>query len=337
MNLNVAIVGCGLIGARRAREAVRAGDQVVACVDPVPERADAVIRETGGVSFASAADALTGSMPDVVVVATYNAAAAPIVTAALEAGCHVLCEKPLGISEEEARNLYETSCRADRLLKVGFNHRHHPAIARAQEIAASGGIGDVLTIRAAYGHGGRAGYEHEWRADRGRSGGGELLDQGVHLVDLARWFMGEFSEVYGMVQTAHWPIAPLEDNAYALLRTLDGRVATLHTSWTQWRNLFRFEVTGSAGYLAVEGLGGSYGPERLVVGTRGSIPPAETHWSHEGQDESWAAEWQELRAALIEGRQPIGNADDGYRATALIDAIYRSASMGATVTLDTSS
>ena len=175
------------------------------------------------------------------------------------------------------------------ILKTGFNHRHHPAIWRAHELCAEGAIGPLMFIRAVYGHGGRPGYDKEWRADADLSGGGELLDQGVHIVDLCRWFLGDFAEVFGSTATYFWDlghfesagrdspraangqsVAPssisLEDNAFALLRTADGRVAQFHTSWTQWKNRFSFEVFGRDGYLRVEGLGGSYGVERLEVG-----------------------------------------------------------------------
>ncbi|HVS84902.1 MAG TPA: Gfo/Idh/MocA family oxidoreductase [Gaiellaceae bacterium] len=223
----------------------------------------------------------------------------------------------------------------ERVLKVGFNHRFHPAVARAHELAAAGAIGPLLSIRAAYGHGGRAGYEREWRADPELSGGGELLDQGVHVLDLCRWFLGEFSEVHGVVATSFWEIAPLEDNGFALLRTAGGQVASLHTSWTQWRNLFRFEVFGRDGWLAVEGLGGSYGTETLVHGTRRPEfgVPEEERFEFPGADESWRLEWEELRAAIAEGRDPSGSGDDGVEAARLVEAIYRSAHEGARVEL----
>lgn len=219
----------------------------------------------------------------------------------------------------------DASQKANRILKIGFNHRHHPAIARGHDIAAEGGIGRIVAVRAAYGHGGRPGYESEWRADPLRSGGGELLDQGVHVIDLCRWFMGEFGEAVGMLGTWAWPMG-VEDNALALLRTPDGRVASLHTSWTQWKNLFRFEVLGDAGHITIEGLGGSYGPERLTLTRRraeGGLPDVDT-WEFDGPDRSWELEWRELCAAIAEDRPPMGDSRDGLAAARIIDAIYRS-------------
>jgi predicted dehydrogenase len=272
---------------------------------------------------------------DAVVVATHNTALAEIACAAAASGRHVLCEKPLGRNAIEAEAVVAASADAGRVLKVGFNHRHHPAIARAHDALVRGAIGTPFAIRGAYGHGGRPGYEREWRADPRLAGGGELLDQGVHLIDLSRWFLGEFSVVSAVLGTWYWPIAPLEDNAFAMLATADGRAASLHTSWTQWRNLFRFEVMGSDGYLRMEGLGGSYGTERLTIGRRQpqSGPPLEEGTSFEGPDPSWTDEWVEFKNAISESREPLGSGGDGLAAARLIDALYESSTQQRLVVL----
>jgi predicted dehydrogenase len=264
---------------------------------------------------------------EAVVVATVNKSLLPITRAALQSGKHVLCEKPLGRNAREAKEMMETAQEAKRVLKVGFNHRHHPALGRAQEMAQAGIIGPLMSIRAAYGHGGRPGYEQEWRGDPELAGGGELLDQGVHVIDLCRWFMGDFVQVSGMLGTWFWQVAPLEDNGFALLRTSQGQVAQIHTSWTQWKNLFRFEIFGRDGLLSIDGLGGSYGVETLTWGKRRpeSGPPLMKTWQFPGPDISWQAEWEEFKKAIQEGRQPLGNGHDGYQAARVIDAIYESA------------
>jgi predicted dehydrogenase len=256
-----------------------------------------------------------------------------VTLAALAAGKHVLCEKPLGRNAQEAAQMVEAAERANRILKVGFNHRHHPALQQAHELAQAGTIGRLMTIRAAYGHGGRPGYDQEWRAQADLSGGGELLDQGVHIVDLCRWFLGDFVQVSAMLGTWFWKVAPLEDNGFALLRTEAGQIALLHTSWTQWKNLFRFEVFGRDGYLVVDGLGGSYGVERLTLGVRRpeSGPPDERAWEFPGPDLSWQTEWQEFKSAIQMGCQPLGNGHDGLRAAQVIDAFYESAQSGQVV------
>lgn len=334
--MKVGIVGCGLIGNRRARVAREAGDPVLLVADINPERA----QETGKAVDASWTEdwreVVRHPEVDAIVVATVNQSLLAITRAALETGKHVLCEKPLGRNAREAKTMSDTAKKANRLLKVGFNHRHHPALRQAQEMAQSGKIGPLMNIRATYGHGGRPGYDQEWRGNPDLAGGGELLDQGVHVVDLCRWFLGDFVQASGMLGTWFWQVAPLEDNGFALLRTADGQIATIHTSWTQWKNLFRFEVFGRDGYLLINGLGGSYGTETLTLGRRRpeSGPPIEETWEFPGPDTSWQAEWDEFKAAIGEGRQPLGSGNDGYQAARIIDAIYESARHGHTISLD---
>jgi predicted dehydrogenase len=332
--MRVGIVGCGLIGTRRAHAALDAGDTVVIVADVNAGVARAAADAVGSAMTVEWNEVVASDV-EAVVVSTPNRELMPIGVAALDAGKHVLCEKPLGRNAGEARLLVEAARRTGLVLKTGFNHRHHPAIARAHSLADDGAIGRLVAVRCAYGHGGRPGYEQEWRGDPEVAGGGELLDQGVHLVDLSRWFLGDFSEATGIVATWFWPIEPLEDNAFAFLRTPSGAVASLHTSWTQWRNLFRFEVFGLEGYLVVEGLGGSYETERLRLGRRPAAGgrPDETEWSFPGEDVSWLAEWHEFKAAIAERRDPLGSGEDGCRAAVAVDAIYESARTGRTVAL----
>jgi predicted dehydrogenase len=267
---------------------------------------------------------------DVVVVATPNGYLREIAVAALERGKHVLVEKPMGRTVAEAEEMKAAACTAGRVLKVGFNHRYHPAIAAARQRVAAGDVGAVINIRCRYGHGGRPGYEREWRGNRGLAGGGELLDQGVHVVDLVHWFAGVPDRAFAALQTAVWPLGELEDNAFGLFQFGGGAVATFHTSWTQWKNLFSFEVFGRTGSVVVQGLGKSYGTETLTVYRRrleGGAPEEETH-SFDGPDDSWRLEWDDFVRAVRGGAGMQGTADDGVMAMRLIDALYRSAARG---------
>ena len=327
MSLRVGIVGCGLIGARRAATAAACGDPVTVVADIASDRSEALAAEYGARAAESWEQLVLSSDVDAVVVATVNAALAEVASCALDAGKHVLCEKPFGTNVAEAASLLSRADDADTVVKVGFTLRHHDAVARAHGFVEAGEIGTVVGMRAAYGHGGRVGYENEWRGDPLLAGGGELLDQGVHLLDLARWFVGEFAEVAGAVGTWSWPVEPLEDNGFALLRTDDGRVASLHTSWTQWRNLFRIELLGTAGLITVEGLGGSYGPETLVRAIRrpeGGVPD-QSEWVVPEPGNAWTAEWADFASAIREHRAPLTTARDGYEAARLVDAVYAAA------------
>jgi predicted dehydrogenase len=189
--LGVAVIGCGLIGARRAASAAaHDGCRLVSVVDRDAGRADALAAQYGAEVDVDWRDACARAEVDVVVVSTPNLLLEEIATAALGAGRHVLIEKPMGRNVAEAGRLAAAASAAAGVLRVGFNHRYHPALARAHAHVASGEFGGVLSIRARYGHGSRPGCEQEWRADADQAGGGELTDQGVHVADLIHWFAG---------------------------------------------------------------------------------------------------------------------------------------------------
>ena len=333
--LRVGIVGAGRIGAKRAREVTRAPDaRLVAVVDQDEQRARALAQSYGARAGTNWGALVTAPDIDAVVVATTHNWLAPISLAALEAHKHVLCEKPLAMTVAAAERLVAAAARHGRKLKTGFNHRHHPALWEAHALAQAGRIGRLLWLRCRYGHGGRAGYEREWRANPAESGGGELLDQGIHALDLFRWFLGEFSEVSAVLARTFWPVA-VEDNAFCTLRTPSGQVATLHASWTQWKNLFSFEVFGEHGYLIVEGLGGNYGQEQLIIGRRPAEfgAPVEERMAFDGEDCSWAKEWEEFVSAIREDRRPLADGFDGWQALRLVDAAYESARAGYTISV----
>lgn len=328
--LRVAVVGCGLIGRRRATVAHACAVSRVGLVTDVDRSAAERLAADIGCAVASDwREAALSPDIDIVVVSTPNAYLMPVALAALEAGKHVLLEKPMGRNVEEARRIMQAAEAAKRTVKVGFNHRYHPALEQAYRRFAAGEIGALRSIRARYGHGGRPGYEREWRGDANLAGGGELTDQGVHVLDLLLWFAGEPEKVYGVLQTAVWPIEPLEDNGFALLTYASGAVASFHTSWTQWKNLFSFEVYGTVGSLTVEGLGKSYGVERLLVAKRrpeGGVPETE-ELAFEGEDLSWAREWEDFLGGVA-GAAYWGNPGDGVAVMTALDALYRSAREG---------
>ncbi|MEW5803142.1 MAG: Gfo/Idh/MocA family oxidoreductase [bacterium] len=333
--MRVAIIGAGLIGNKRAAAITKSKKgSVVAVADVNLERSQGLATRFGGDAYQSWEE-ITGRQDiDVVVIATVNKFLAPIAVSFLERGKHVLCEKPLGRNTIEAGLIVEAARKNAVKLKTGFNHRHHPAIARGRQIVAEGRIGEVCFLRCRYGHGGRPGYDREWRADKDLCGGGELLDQGVHVVDLFRWFTGDFHEVFGSLPTYVWNMQ-VEDNAFALFKTHKGQIASLHTSWTQWKNIFSFEVFGRDGYVIIEGLGGSYGRETLKAGRRKPEggAPEEQVIEFPPEDISWEEEWKEFLRAIEENREPEGSGWDGYQANRMLDAVYESARLARPVNL----
>jgi len=249
----------------------------------------------------------------------------PISILAMQTGKHVLCEKPLARTLEECQKMIRVSKETGRVLKCGFNHRHHPAILEARRQVDEGKIGKLLFVRSRYGITGEPGREKEWRADPAKASGGHLMEQGIHIVDLARWFLGEFEQVACFRDTQYWPLGEMEDNAFMMMRAKDGKLASLHTSLLQWKNLFSFEIFGEEGFLEAEGLGGSYGIEKLHFCPRTFRKPFEVSTTEfRGDDPSWLWEWQEFASAVREKRSPLGSAEDGMEAMRLVFEAYRS-------------
>ncbi len=316
-----AIVGCGVVGGKRFHSL--APGSVAAVFDVDGARAERLAARDPGCRVAGSLEAaLADEDIGAVIVATVNAALAPAAAQAIAAGKHVLVEKPGALKARELAELERLAEERGVRVRVGFNHRYHPAFLKAREIVPE--IGPLLFIRARYGHGGRPGYDREWRAEPALSGGGELIDQGVHLIDLARWFLGDFPSVEGHATTYFWDM-PVDDNAFLSLRTASGQTAWLHASCTEWKNLFSFEIYGRAGKLHVEGLGGSYGVERLyhykMLPEMG--PPDTVIHEFPRGDDSWKLEMDEFLADIRGGRAPAPGLADARAALEVVEKIYK--------------
>ena len=297
----------------------------MACADLQSQRAEALARLCPGTEVQSDWRRLVArSDVDIVIVATTNDALAPVTLAAVEAGKHVLVEKPGARTSNELQPIVAAAARTGVRVRVGFNHRYHPALQKARELVDAGSLGPLMFVRGRYGHGGRLGYEQEWRADPARSGGGELIDQGVHLIDLARWFLGDFTDIEGFAHTYFWHM-PVDDNAFVLLRTVTQQAAWLHVSCTEWKNLFSFEIYGRKGKVHVEGLGGSYGIERVVLHQMRTEmgPPDTTIWEYPGPDRSWDVEFAEFLQDVRIGRDPTAGLVEARAALLTVEEIYR--------------
>jgi predicted dehydrogenase len=325
--MRVGIVGAGLQGRRRApvlKEFPRTEVAIIAALRR--EHAKVLADAVGGDATDNWRDVVARPDVDAVMVLTPPNLHAEMSIAAMRAGKHVLCEKPLARTMDEAREMLAVAKQQRVVLKCGFNHRHHPGIKKAKELLDQGVIGTPCFIRSRYGIGARPEYETEWRADPKVVSGGQLMEQGIHAIDLARWFAGDFVEVSAFAETRYLKgIAPLEDNGFVLLRTPNGTVASIHSTLTQWKNVFSFEVFGEDGYLSVEGLGGAYDMERVILGKKDHYAPfSETITEFRGGDRSWYEEWKEFVSAIEEHREPLGSGDDGLQGLKLVFAAYES-------------
>jgi len=323
--IRVGIVGLGKMGAVRARTIRERDDTVlVSGADPVPPA-----KGFEDLQILPNYRAVLASDVDTVFVCTPNRFIPDVVVAALDAGKHVFCEKPPGRTVADIERIREAERRHPGLvLKFGFNHRYHFGVMEAKKIVDSGKYGPIMWLRGIYGKAAYAEYPTAWRCDPAFSGGGILLDQGIHMLDLFRHFCGEFGEIKSMCRTPA-PDVPLEDNAFALLRTEAGVIAMIHSSSTQWKHRFTLEIYLQEGYVIVDGqpsTSRSFRDEWLIESRRGlgfavGNPPEQATFCN--TDPSWDLELDEFIECIREGR-PVrnGNSTDALETMRLVHGIY---------------
>ncbi|MDX2187067.1 MAG: Gfo/Idh/MocA family oxidoreductase [Opitutaceae bacterium] len=325
--LRFAIIGCGLIGRKRMLAMRNLANVAYTCDLDSARAADLARLAPGCQATTDYRQALADPTLDAVVVATLNAALAPIAHEAVKAGKHVLVEKPGALNSSQLRTVSAAAEKTGSQVRVGYNHRFHPALQQARKWIDEGVLGPLMFLRARYGHGGRKGYDREWRADPKLSGGGELIDQGVHLIDLAGWFLGDFPTVEGHATTSFWDMK-VDDNAFLSLRTASKQTAWLHVSCTEWKNLFSLEIYGRDAKIAIDGLGGSYGVERIslykMLPEMG--PPDTSIFEYPRGDDSWTAETRAFIEDIQWGRTPRPGLLESIRTLEIVEKIYRESS-----------
>lgn len=346
--MRTGLVGCGWAGALRASAVARLpGFRLVAVSDQDAARARALADGHGGRAHPDWPSLVRRDDLDLVIVSTPPPGHAEICIAALESGKTVLCEKPLARTPAECREILEAAHRHDRLVATGFNYRFYPAIMKMREVLDSGLIGDLDHVRSYAGHPGGGEFTHAWVHDVDVMGGGTLLDNGIHLVDLTRYVLGEVAEVQGYVTGNVWGFRGCEDNGFALLRSPTGKVAALHASWSEWRGYrFALEVYGTRGCVRA-----SYPPmmtEVVRMDPAGAKSYRRRHlfpWFQVVERlrsprwtalESFTRELAALERARRGERTALALGLDGLRAVQIAHAVYRSSAQGAAVRLEES-
>jgi len=295
----------------------------MACMDLDSSKAQKLALDQGCEFLTNWKELISRKDVELVIVSTLHDSLAEITQAAIIAGKHVLVEKPAAKKAEELEPLVELERQHKVKVRVGFNHRYHRSLRKAKELFDSKVLGELMFIRGRYGHGGRVGYDREWRSKPDLSGGGELIDQGPHMIDLSRMFLGDFVEYQGYAHTYFWDM-PVDDNGFMLLKTAKHQTAFLHVSCTEWKNLFSMEIYGKKGKLELFGLGGSYGTEKIIwykmLPEMG--PPETICWEFPMGDDSWAIEMNEFYKDILLDREPEAGLADAVAALKIIEKIY---------------
>lgn len=326
--LRVGIAGFGIVGKRRRDCVARRTDmRVVAVCDKTFPSAGV---SADGTRHYPTYQELLNEKLDVLIVCMTNDIAAEVTRAGLERSLHVFCEKPPGRDVSDIQAVIECEQKHPTLkLMYGFNHRYHESVQDALRILRSGQLGRVINMRGLYGKAKLVTFSQpDWRSKREIAGGGVLLDQGIHMVDLMRLFGGDFTEVCSFVSNRHWGF-DVEDNAYALMRNTEGVVGMLNSSATQWRHRFHLDINLERGSLILGGiLSGtkSYGAETLTVvqadpdKDKGDPKEQVTRYNH---DPSWDEEIEAFAHSILTNT-PVqsGTSDDALRTMQLVYRIY---------------
>ena len=328
MILKVGIAGYGVVGKRR-KECVdkHPNMELVAVCDRIFSNNEFM---NDNINYYHSYKALLEEALDVLIVCLTNEIAAEVTISGLKCGLHVFCKKPPGRDVRDIIRVIKVEKKYPKQkLMYGFNHRYHDSVIEALHIIQSNELGKVINLRGVYGKSQLITFnQSDWRTKREISGGGVLLDQGIHMVDLMRLFVGEFIDIYSFIENNHWNY-DVEDNAYALMRTMDGKVAMLNSSATQWRHCFNLDINLEKGSLILGGIlsgSKSYGAETLTVvyanpdNDQGDPKEIMTRYN---VDPSWCAEIKEFCGCIIKNR-PItsGTSDDALQTMKIVYKIY---------------
>jgi predicted dehydrogenase len=340
--MRFALIGCGEIGGLRAEALHHSPGLRLARVCDVDATRGNALASRYRVPYENDWHAAMGEDVDAVLISTPPPLHTPMCLEAFRRGKHVLCEKPLARSPAESRQIVESARLAKRQLATGFNYRFYPAIAAARGILDSGRIGELDHIRSYAGHPGGKEFTHPWVHDINVMGGGALVDNGIHILDLTRYFLGEVVEVKGFRTSHVWNFTGCEDNAFALLRNARGNIAQLQASWSEWRGYrFRIEVYGTRGCVRAsyppmygdavwsEKPGGPMRRERFF------FPALQIKERLKSYRSTVVASFREEFAGFVHAAQgeatPAASGFDGLRAVEIAHAVYQSTESGGSI------
>jgi predicted dehydrogenase len=326
--LKVAIAGYGIVGKRRHFFINTHEDLIVTAICEQNFKNESP--DFNGINcYSDYKELLNSEDLDAIFICLTNNIAAEVTINSIKKGLHVFCEKPPGMNVQEIEEVIKVEKQFPKVkLKYGFNHRYHQSVQTALDLIRSGELGRIINLKGIYGKSSVIPFSGGWRSSRKLAGGGILLDQGIHMLDLMRLFSGEFIEIKSFISNDFWN-HDVEDNAYALLKDEAGRIAMLNSSATQWQHKFNLEITLSKGYIELHGIlsgSKSYGEERITIGKKNDESMnglLETRTIKFLEDNSWRDEIFEFATAIINDI-PVesGTSTDALETMKLVFGIY---------------
>ena len=325
--INVAIIGCGLIGNKRATNLNKRCNIIAVC-DSNKNRANIVLKKNRNIKFYSNwKDIFNLENLDCAIVCTPHDLLFKIAAYGIKKNSiNLFIEKPGVKNFSEIKKLIKiyNSIKGKKIaIRFGFNHRFHKSIIFANKLIKQNKIGKLLYLRGIYGHGGKKNYKKEWRGIKRKSGGGQLIDQGIHLIDLSRYFLGNLKAYNKHLDTIYWN-TKVEDNVFLTLKK-EKKIAFLHASWTEWKNKFYLEIFGKRGKIEIEGKGGSYGKEKLTIYKmkKNKIKPDINIFQFGNEDNSWRTELDLFCKEMKTKNNSIFHLNNMYENFKIINEIYK--------------
>ena len=321
-NIKFSFIGCGLIGNKRAN--FLDVNSIIGCYDSDKSKAKIFSKKYSCIFYKDFKNMIRDS--DAIIISTPHRYLAKFAIQSMKYNKHVFIEKPGAVSLSSLKKLthYLTKTKKKIKVQVGYNHRFHPSIIKARKMVDNHDIGEIMYIRSRYGHGARKNYHKEWRMNKFISGGGELIDQGSHLIDLARVFLGEFVKVQSNLRSFFWK-SKVEDNVFLTMFTKNKKIAFLHASCTEWKNKFSFEIFGRKGKLEINGLGGSYGEEKLYfykMSKNFGKPKLKVYRFVQKIDLSWKRELSDFVNSIKLNKKVTCDLNEAYKNMSIIDKCY---------------
>jgi len=323
--INIGLIGVGIIGLKRLDNLPK-NFNLVGCADPLIFTKKNILKKKNIFLTKNWKKLLNLKNLESVIVATTHHLHSKILEECIKKNIHTFVEKPAGISDIKTKKIFlKLKNKKNLIVRVGFNHRYHPAFLKAKKLVDQNKIGKIIYIRGVYGHGGRLNYEKEWRFKKKFSGGGELIDKGSHLIDLSRLFLGDLKVVFSNLKTYFWKMK-LEDNCFLNLENKKGSIAFLHASCTEWKNKFSFEIFGKTGKIEINGLGKSYGQESLTyykMSKKMDIPNKKVILFPQSPNYSWKLELKEFYNDIKKKKKSVPGITEAYETLKIINSIYK--------------
>lgn len=319
--IQVVIIGGGHFGQKRLQACLDLPEemQVTGLVEPSRSTRD-FINSTHNLNTYSSLEALLNhTKPQAAIIATPNLYHSRLCVQALEHGLHVLCEKPLAINTKEAKKIVTAAKKYRRYVKTGSNHRFFQTVAQAHKLYSQGNIGQVLSFKGSIGNDGSR-TNNSWFQDSRLSGGGTFIDNGCHLIDIARMFMGDFDSSLGHISHLTSPKSSVEDYGSGVFVTKDGRQALITSSWNQWSGYLYFEIWGTKGYIFVD----SKNHDLLTLGYKNKQKPVKVFDYTLAPHDSYQRELTYFANCLRRRQQPVPTALDGLKVISMIEGVYQS-------------